>query len=261
MNSDLEELCHEVAQLAAEIEGDLRTRQPETSSQAAGLYMFAKGYKSFQACRLLFSEGFWQDAASVARTLLELGFQARWLNLKPDSAGQLFVRHELRDGRKFLQALKASGSNEIKIKAAASLERLSSADDLDQSWRSWWSKEGNIEKLTSEMEISPTYDLFYRPLCWFVHSSPFANAYYLREQNGNVDFDCRQGAASPDDGGFAEMLFSAAPVGLLEVLAAADTVFVLGRQHEFDRVGATLKSYQEKLSRQAENRRITKQQQ
>jgi hypothetical protein len=94
----MKELNREVARLAVRIERDLKTRQPESASQATGLYMFAKGYKSFQASRLLFQEGFWQDAATIGRTLLELGFQARWLNQNPDSAGRLFLQHEQRDG-------------------------------------------------------------------------------------------------------------------------------------------------------------------
>ena len=186
MDRGLKKLCREVAKLAAEIEKDLRTRQPETASQAAGLYMFAKGYKSFQASRLLFREGFWQDAASIGRTLLELGFQARWLNQNPERAGRLFLRHELRDRLKLLRGLRSSASAEIRIKAVAFLEKLNSASDFDRSWQNWWSKESNVAKLAQEVDLSPTYDLLYRPLCWFVHSSPFANAYYLREKGGNI---------------------------------------------------------------------------
>jgi hypothetical protein len=51
------------------------------------------------------------------------------------------------------------------------------------------------------------------------------------------------------------MPFSSSPIGFLDVLAAADTVFALGRQSEFDRVGAILKNYHQELSRLAENRR------
>ncbi|HVB78328.1 MAG TPA: DUF5677 domain-containing protein [Candidatus Binataceae bacterium] len=255
MGRGLKKLCREVAKLAGEIEKDLRTRQPETASQAAGLYMFAKGCKSFQASRLLFSEGFWQDAASIGRTLLELGFQARWLNQNPERAGRLFLRHELRDRLKLLRGLKSSASPEIRIKAVAFLEKLNSGSDFDRSWRNWWSKESNVEKLAKEMDLSPTYDLLYRPLCWFVHSSPFANAYYLREKGEHIVFDCRPDRPSPKDSGFAEMLFSSAPIGFLDVLAAVDTVFVLGRQSEFDRVGVILKNYHQELSEMTENRR------
>jgi uncharacterized protein DUF5677 len=250
----LEKLCREVRQLAANIQKDLRSRQPERASQGAALYMYAKGYKSFQAAQLLFRSGLWQDAASIGRTLLELGFQARWLNLDPERRGPLFLRHELRDRLKLLRSLKSSGSKEVQTKAGAFLEKLASTTDFDKSWRTWWSEESNIERLAKEMGLSPQYDLLYRPLCWFVHSSPFANAYYLREEEGRVLFDCQPAEPALKDRGFAEMLFSSAPIGLLEVLAAVDTVYELKRQEQFDRIGRTLKSYEEELQRVAHDR-------
>jgi hypothetical protein len=243
----MKELNREVARLAARIEKDLKTRQPESASQATGLYMFAKGYKSFQASRLLFQKGFWQDAATIGRTLLELGFQARWLNQNPDSAGRLFLRHEQRDRLKLLRGLKASASEEIRRKAVAYLGRFDS--NFDKSWRNWWSKESNVEKLAKEMGLSPTYDLLYRPLCWFVHSSPFANAYYLREKGEYIIFDCRPARPASKDRAFADMLLSSATIGFLDVLAAVDTVFALGRQSEFDRTGAILRDYHQALMR------------
>jgi hypothetical protein len=256
MDRGLKRLCREVATLASKIEKDLKTRQPKTASQAAGLYMFAKGYKSFQASRLLFREGFWQDAASISRTLLELSFQARWLNKNPERAGRLFLQHEMRDRLKLLRGLKSSASAETKVRATAFLEKLNSAPNFDRSWRNWWSKESNIEKLAKEMGLSPTYDLLYRPLCWFVHSSPFANAYYLREKGEDILFDCIPQRPTAKDRAFAEMLFSSAPIGFMDVLAAVDTVFALGRQSEFNRVGAILKNYHEELVQVSENRRV-----
>ena len=245
----MKELNREVARLAARIERDLKTRQPESASQATGLYMFAKGYKSFQASRFLFQEGFWQDAATIGRTLLELGFQARWLNQNPDSAGRLFLQHEQRDRLKLLRGLGASASEEIKLKAVAYLESLRPDANFDKSWRNWWSKESNVEKLAKEMGLSPTYDLLYRPLCWFVHSSPFANAYYLHEKGDYITFDCRPARPVAKDRAFADMLFSSATIGFLDVLAAVDTVFTLGRQSEFDRIGVILRNYHQALIR------------
>jgi hypothetical protein len=99
------------------------------------------------------------------------------------------------------------------------------------------------------MGLSPTYDLLYRPLCWFVHSSPFANAYYLREKGEYIIFDCRPARPASKDRAFADMLFSSATIGFLDVLAAVDTVFALGRQSEFDRTGAILRDYHQALMR------------
>jgi len=48
---------------------------------------------------------------------------------------------------------------------------------------------------------------------------------------------------SSKDKGFAEMLFSSAPTGFIEVLAAVDTIFELGRQSTFDRFAEILKRW------------------
>lgn len=84
MDEGMRGLFSQVEGLAEAMDHDLRNRQPERASQVAALYMFAKGYKSFQAARFLFDHGFWQDAATICRTLLELGFQARWANQNPE---------------------------------------------------------------------------------------------------------------------------------------------------------------------------------
>ncbi len=253
MDTGLRKLCREVKLLAADIERDLAGRQPERASQGAGLYMFAKGYKSFQSAELLFRSGLWQDAATIGRTLLELGFQARWLNLDPERRGVLFLRHELRDRVRLLRGLKSSGSEEIRPKAGAFLDRFASGSG--KSWRTWWSQESNIERLAKEMGLSPQYDLLYRPLSWFVHSSPFANAYFLREERGRICFDSQPSQPHSKNQDFAEMLFSSAPLGLLEVMAAVDTVYELKRQKQFDRIGRTLKAYEQKQLQRAASRR------
>jgi hypothetical protein len=50
------------------------------------------------------------------------------------------------------------------------------------------------------------------------------------------------------------MLFSSAPIGLLEVLAAVDTVYELKRQKQIDRIGRTLRSYEKELQRARDRR-------
>jgi hypothetical protein len=242
MHKPLRKLSNQVNQLAEHIRKDLNPRQPQRASQIATLYMFAKGYKSFSAGHLLFREGFWQDAVVIGRTLMELGFQARWLNLDPDPRSALFVRHELRDRFKLLKGLESSGSKNVRIEASDVLTKLSSATTIEK-WPNWWAKNSNIDALAKELGLSVMYDLVYRPLCWFVHSAPFGNAYYLREEGGRIIFDSHASAPASKDERYAEMLFSSVPIGLLEVLAAVDTAFELKRQPEFDLIKLTLDAW------------------
>jgi hypothetical protein len=235
-----------VEQLAAEIRKDLIRQRHNTNPRIASLYVFVKAYKSYQAGRLLAKQGFWQDAATVGRTVLELGFQARWLNLDLANRASLLVQHALREQRKLLQKLSSGGSREIRESAAASLnevEALLRREGVDDSWQKWWSKKGNIKRLCCDMQLLPSYDSLYSDLCLFVHSSPFAANYFLHQDGDAVTFQC--GAAGPraEDAPFAEGLLMSLPVGLVETMAVVDTAYALGHQHTFDLIKTEYDTY------------------
>ena len=77
MTRELRQLCDQVRQLAEKIRKGLIREVPDTPGKIVALYMFAKGYKSYQVALFLYREGFWQDAASVARTLLRASTSRR----------------------------------------------------------------------------------------------------------------------------------------------------------------------------------------
>ncbi len=247
VGKELRRACIQLEQLAARISTDLNRHARDTAPRIATLYIFAKGWKSYQAGKLLFKSGFWQDAATIGRTVLELGFQARWLKLDLPNRAELLIRHELRDRRKLLRSLERSASTDVRDKAAVSLEELDTLLQAtgagNQAWQNWWSEDGNVYKLAKDMGLAPVYDLLYRPLCWFVHSSPFGADYYLREDGDHTAFDCRPGAPAVKDKGFVEMLLSSLPTGLIEVLAVVDTAYDLGRQSEFDQIERAMRAF------------------
>jgi hypothetical protein len=94
--------------------------------------------------------------------------------------------------------------------------------------------------LARDVGLIPTYDLLYRNLSWFVHSAPFAAAYYLRDEGDRVEFECWPAQPTASDGSFVEVLMMSLPLGLIEALAVTDTAYNLGRQLDFD--GLYLKS-------------------
>jgi uncharacterized protein DUF5677 len=235
MTPELRQLCDQARQLADKMWKDLSGQAPDTAAKVVALYMFAKGYKSYQAALLLYQEGFWQDAASVARTLLELSFQARWLDKDPDTAGKLFLRGAERDRIKLMKNLRLNGDEETRAEADAVLRELFSSNDIDASWRNWWGSESNIEKLAKEAGYARVYGLQYRQLCWFVHSSPITIRYYLGDEEKPLPH-CKPSAPPQRHQGLAETFFSAAPGALMDVLAVVDNVFKLNLQTDFDRV-------------------------
>lgn len=242
MTRELRQLCDQVRQLAETMRKDLTGHASDTAGKVVALYTFAKGYKSYQAALLLYREGFWQDAASVARTLLELSFQARWLDKHPETAGKLFLRGAERDRIKLLKNLTVTGDEETRIQADSFLKELRSSTDLDSSWRNWWGSESNIEKLANETGYARVYGLQYRQLCWFVHSSPITIRYYLGRQEKPLP-DCKPSTPSQQDQGLAETFLSAAPGALMDVLAVVDNVFSL--QSDFDRIRHAFRKFNE----------------
>jgi hypothetical protein len=205
--------------------------------------MFSKGYKSYKAAKLLLKEGFWQDALVITRTVLELGYQARWLNFELENRARLFIQHELRDRRKLLNAFKISASADTQEKAAAAFREL---DDLveqiigsNKSQRNWWGADSSVEKLAQETDLS-SYNLHYRPLSWFVHSSPVAVAYYLDEDGSEVTFHCDPADPVEKDEETAQWLFHSLPLGLRDVMELADSAYDLKLQPEFDQIQVKL---------------------
>jgi len=246
MTRELRTLINKVRRLASEIRVDLGARDPKTAPQVVALFMFAKAYKSYQAAILLFREGFWQDAATISRTLLELGFRARWFSKDPELASELFVTGLRRDRLKLLRTLTVSGDNEVRAEADALLKELRTAENIDTTWRNWWADESNIEKLAGSINYQRVYNLQYRHLSWFVHSSPIAEKYYVREASPgtlSVLIDCKPDPPSREHREFAETLLSSGAAGMMDVLAMVDTVFELGGQAQFDRLEATFRTY------------------
>jgi uncharacterized protein DUF5677 len=242
MTRELRQLCNLIQELAEKISKDVSRRTPNSPQQVVILFMFAKAYKSFRAALMLFRGGFSQDAVSLGRTILELMFQAMWLSRDSESAAILFLRGEERERRKLLDNLSRHGAQEIRGKVDRFSRELSKTGDIDLAWRNWWNKAGNIEQLARELgsALERTYQLKYRPMSWFIHSSPFSIKYFVPPER--EDFAIEWGSAKPgkEDEAFAEMLFSAAHEGLLNIMAVTDTIYALERQADFHLVAAAL---------------------
>jgi Family of unknown function (DUF5677) len=67
------------------------------------LYWFVKAAKTYDAVLLLWREGYWQDAAALTRTILEVVFQSKYLSEDPEPRAKLFMIHDQRDRLKMLK--------------------------------------------------------------------------------------------------------------------------------------------------------------
>src|SRR5260370_40086905 len=108
MTEELQRLLDLVSRLSERARGDLRNLPSKTTlAQGVILYWFAKVAKTFDAIRLLWQEGYWQDASSLARTILELVFQSEYLSRDPEAHAELFMSHDARQRVKLLKTLDA----------------------------------------------------------------------------------------------------------------------------------------------------------
>ncbi len=79
--------------LANKARRDIAGNSAISASRMIGTFWFAKAAKSFDAACLLWEHGYWQDAAAVARTILELAYQARYFKTDPSTFAPQFFAH------------------------------------------------------------------------------------------------------------------------------------------------------------------------
>lgn len=244
MTRELRHLCEQVRQLVEKMRKHLARQAPDTAPKLVALYMFAKAYRSYQAAMLLYHQGFWQDAASIGRTVLELDFQARWLDKDPQTASKLFLRGVELDHVRVMKNLKLAGDEKTRVQAEALLKELERSNDVNKSWNHWWAKESSVRKLAAQIGCDRLYFLQYHTLSWFVHSVPVTIRYYLTDER-TPSPDCSPSLPNKRDHGFAQTLLSAAPGALMAVLAVVDNIFDLKLQADFDRVGHAFQNFNE----------------
>ena len=190
------------------------------------VYWFAKAAKSYDATILLWRNGYWQDAAMLGRTILEIALQAMYFRREPERFAAEFFAHEtLQRNILFKDMAEHTESDEIR----GEIQKFFSEQNLDPAafkrQRNWWGN-GSIWDLVEEIRKQNIYvgaDNIYRSqyvsLSMLVHGTPFARRYYVLQREDSVLVDWRPSAASSvvrNDS--AEAIVTSAPTGLLDVI-------------------------------------------
>ena len=68
--------------------------EEELLYKGAMLFFFSKAYKSYQAIKTLWENGFAEDAFVLARTIFEIALQARYMTKEPRTRARLFFEHD-----------------------------------------------------------------------------------------------------------------------------------------------------------------------
>jgi hypothetical protein len=228
MTPALAAICDTVSALAEKVRRDLQSRPASKLAQWVLIYWFAKAAKSYDAAILLWRSGYWQDAAMVGRTILEIALQAMYFRREPDRFAAEFFAHETVQ-RNILFKEMAEYTNSEKIRSE--IQKFFAENSLDPAafkrQRHWWGK-GSIWDLVEEIReqgiyigAENTYRSQYVSLSMLVHGTPFAVRYYIVPQEDSMFVDWRAGSPSASARvryDFAETIVTSAPTGLLDVI-------------------------------------------
>jgi hypothetical protein len=167
-------------------------------------YWFAKAAKSYDAAIVLWKNGYWQDAAMLGRTILEIALQAMYFRKEPEKFAAKFFAHET--GEKnilFKDMTEYTDSDEIR----GEIQKFFAEQNLDpasfkrqQNWwgsRSIWDLVKEIQAQDIYVDAKNIYRSQYASLSMLVHGTPFARRYYVRQQGNSGLVDWRAGAPPP----------------------------------------------------------------
>ena len=107
---ELGDLASQIYELGDALRAKLTSAPVQTiASNTASIFFFARCLKTYQAAIRLLREGFWQDAAVLARVLREAEYQVCWIALGGDKTGRLFREDYKRNRRKVMRILAEHG--------------------------------------------------------------------------------------------------------------------------------------------------------
>lgn len=227
MTPALEELCRITSNLADKVRRDVLKLPSDSAKKWMILYWFAKAAKSHDAARLLWAQGYWQDAAAIGRTILELALQAMYFRLNPESMADQFLTHAINQKSKLFQDLAEFANDEIKTGIDAYFNEQNIQPAEIRKWKNWWGKEGSIWDMVEEIGAQQTYRSQYGPLSALVHGTPLALPYYVFDGEQSALIDWKSNPPASKHHLLAATMFSSAPTSLLDVINVLSEIWDL----------------------------------
>jgi hypothetical protein len=239
-------ICTLVTELCEKVRLDLSNHQTATSlPQGVMLYWFAKAAKTYDAVLLLWREGYWQDAAALSRTILEIAFQAKYLSEDPEPRAALFKDHDRRLRIKMLKT--ADEYNEPSdIKIADLITSLNPTAVELEKWKNWWGKGKNTYSLADSVGWEEQYVANYKLLSIFIHSTPPGTTSYLFGTSDTMEIDWKANRPAPQKESTAETLIASACTYMMDIIQVLGAIY--GFDYDADLQGAVeaIKRFKEK---------------
>lgn len=169
----------------------------EFNYRGSMFFFFCKAYKSYQATRVLWREGFAEDAFIIARTIFELALQARYMKEDPKPRSRLFTEHDPVARYRYYLKLKKSGDTTfilaIESRKQELLELKQRYDRLKAKYpenKGWWGQ--SIARLAKD--LGKNMEMQYAKIYWIqsnlVHSGAPSAKEYMKEEQGALKINC-----------------------------------------------------------------------
>jgi hypothetical protein len=235
----LNAVLREVDELVANLNG--RNTAGMTRLQYFALIHLVKAFKTCQAMRILFTNGYDEDGEILLRVFVEQAIRVRWVHKEDsDERVQAYAQYlwhlqhlELERVRKFLPGVDLS---KYPIKQIEDGCKAYQKISKDRKWRHLGSIEQMAAKGQTDMEMS--YELAYRRGSDFVHTNPTVERDYVHITDGKAQFNTVR--CMPDNGLVPVM-------GAFHLLLIADVfndVFNLGHSNQLQSLMARVQSAQ-----------------
>jgi len=232
MTPALEKLCSITSSLADKVRRDVLKSPGDSPKKWVVLYWFAKAAKSYEAARLLWTNGYWQDAAAIGRTILEVSLQALYFRRNPDDLADQFFAHATNQKSKLFQDLAEFANDEIKTGIEAYFKQLNIDPTRIKKWKNWWGKDENIWDMVEEIGAQQTYRSQYGPLSALVHGAPLAFPYYLLDGDRFALVDWKANTPASRQRILAATMVSSAPTCLLDVISVFSEIWGLSYEED-----------------------------
>lgn len=246
----LNSVCTLVTNLCEKVRSELRNNQTTKSlAQGVMLYWFAKAAKTYDAVLLLWREGYWQDAAALSRTILEIAFQAKYLSENPEERAALFKDHDKRLRIKMLKT--ADEYNDPSDTPIPDLITSLAPTPVElEKWKNWWGKGGDIYSLANSVGWGEQYAANYRLLSIFIHSTPPGTSFYLFGTGDTMKLvDWKANPPAPEKERAADTFFAGACTYVMDIIQVLGVIFGFDYDAELQKAVEAIKRFKQKRLR------------
>ncbi len=182
-------MAKEVVQVTG---GQLPTEADKFLQSMVALFFFAKSYKSYQAARSLWRDGFPEDALALTRSLFEANLQAHYIARDPEQRVPQFMEFDPVERYRQYLKLKQCGANEYVALVEQRPDELRALKEKHDKYelrypgQNWWGK--SIRWLAEELGQNQLVK--YYSLYWYqsaqVHSGLLAMNDYLKDSGDGL---------------------------------------------------------------------------